>query len=163
MGIIVTLAQGVEKIGEAGDTRVAGFFEAGNPGVEETGVLDGERLVRAEGWENASRETRGTADVITQVVRGIVGGADGGNAKLMQDAVSVQIVRSEKIVGALPNARGGRFVEQLVDAEIALQLQMGPMVERIAQRVRNRLRPGHEFLARRRLAGAVAFVDAIVA
>ena len=39
-----------------------------------------------------------------------------------------------------------------VDAEVRLQLEMRPVVERIAQRLRNRLGPRLEFLARRRVA-----------
>ena len=35
-------------------------------------------------------------------------------------------------VGLVPDARRARFVEQLVDAEVALQFEMRPVVERIA-------------------------------
>ena len=64
-------------------------------------------------------------------------------------------------VRLLPNAFAARFVQQLVDSEIALQLQVRPMVERIAQRVGHGARPRQKFLLGRPGSGAVLFADPI--
>ena len=64
-------------------------------------------------------------------------------------------------VGLLPDFRGGLAVEQTVETEVALQLEVRPVVERIAQRVRDGLGPGLKFLARRGVAGDEALVDAV--
>ena len=100
--------------------------------------------------------------VARQVVGGVVGGAEGPHVELRQDAVGAQIVRWRASSLARSQMRGAlRLVEQLVDAEIALQLQVGPVIQRIAQRIRNGARPGQEFFVRRRVAGAIALVDAV--
>ena len=88
--------------------------------------------------------------VARQVVGRIVGGADRLHVELAQDAVRAQFVRGQQRVGLLPDARGAALVQQFVDAEVALQLQVRPVVERIAQRVRHGARPGQELLVRRR-------------
>ena len=54
------------------------------------------------------------------------------------------------LIGLLPDARGAGFIEQFVNAEVALQFQMRPVIERIAQRVRHGGGPGLELLKRRR-------------
>lgn len=53
------------------------------------------------------------------------------------------------------------LVEQFIDPEVALQFQMGPVKHRIAQRVRNRARKGHELRIVVRIARAVFLFDAI--
>src|SRR5690606_34159046 len=48
--------------------------------------------------------------------------------------------------GAIPDRAGRRGTEQIVDAEVPPQFEMGPVVERVAQAVRHGGRPGRELL-----------------
>ena len=73
----------------------------------------------------------------------------------------MQPFRGQLLVGRRPDPIGVLAVEQLADAEVALQLEMGPVIQRVAQRLRHRRRPGAELVQRPRVAGAVAFVDAV--
>ena len=57
--------------------------------------------------------------------------------ELRQDAVGAQIAGGEPGVGPLPDSRRAALVEQLVEAEVTLQLQVRPVVERVAQGVRH--------------------------
>ena len=77
---------------------------------------------------------RGDRAVPRQVVGRIVGGADRLHAELAQDAVRAQLVGGEQRVGLLPDARRAALVQQFVDAEVAFQFQVRPVVQRIAQR-----------------------------
>ena len=70
---------------------------------------------------------------MAQVVHRIIGGADDFDLKSFQDTLRGQRRRGQPGVRFFPDPRGGGFVQQFVDAEVALQLEMGPMVERIAQ------------------------------
>ena len=59
-------------------------------------------------------------------------------------------------------ARRVRLIQQFVDAEVALQLEMSPVVKRIAQRVREPSRPRpRNFSYGSRVAGAKTFRDAV--
>ena len=53
------------------------------------------------------------------------------------------------------------LVEQIVDAEVTLQLQVCPVIQRIAQAARHGRRPGEELLIGRRVAGAEALGHAV--
>jgi len=61
----------------------------------------------------------------------------------------------------LPDFGSGAFVEEFVNAEIALQFEMRPMVERIAETVGDGGSPGEEFVIRGCVTGAERFGDAI--
>ena len=52
-------------------------------------------------------------------------------------------------------------IQQFVDAEVSFQLQVGPVVEGIAQGLRHGARPGQEFLFGGHGAGAILFADAV--
>src|SRR5581483_3693482 len=95
------------------------------------------------------------------IVRRIVGGADCLDAELPQDSLGSQLRRAPPGVGFLPNALRGILVEQLVDAEIAAQFEVGPMVERITEGTRHRSRPSLELVAWRGGARAKFLADAI--
>ena len=65
--------------------------------------------------------------------------------------------------GLFPDGGSGFLVEQLLDAEVALQLQVRPVVERIAQGVRDGACPGEEFVIGICVARDVALGFAIAA
>ena len=67
----------------------------------------------------------------------------------------------QQLVGALPDGGRTLFIEQFFDVEIALQLQVRPVIERIAQRRGYGLGPGLELVKRSCIPGALAFVDIV--
>ena len=97
---------------------------------------------------------------MTQVVGRIIRRTQCVDMKFLKNVVDGQVLRKRGI-GSLPDCRGGILIEQVGNTEIALQFEMGPMIERIAQGVRNGSRPGQEFFVRRGVAGDVSFRDAV--
>jgi hypothetical protein len=65
------------------------------------------------------------------------------------------------LVGMLPDYGSGAFIEKFIDAEIALQFEMSPMVERIAEATGDGGGPGEEFVIAGSVAGAEGFRDTI--
>ena len=150
----MALLERSEEVGEIADIHVRGGGELVNPGVEAGGLVDGERLVGPEGGEHGGgMPLLGEGAVILEIVHGVVGGADDLDVHLFQEALGGESGCGELGVGLLPDAEGIRAAEQLGDAEVALQFEVGPVVERVPQRVRNGLGPGEEFLLRGGVAG----------
>ena len=114
------------------------------------------RSGRNVGYTFVARPGRGDRLMMVERIGRIVGRADRANVELLQDAVRGQLVRVEPFVRRLPDRRRRLLVEQLVDAEVAPQLEMGPVIERIAQALRHGRGPRQELLVRRGVAGAEA-------
>ena len=64
-------------------------------------------------------------------------------------------------VGCIPNLLRGGFVQKLGDAEEPFQFEVGPVVERIAQRVRHGAGKGEEFIPVARVPRAVFLGHAV--
>ncbi len=119
-----------------------GGFEALHPGVEGLGLMHVERLIGAEGGEDFGGQPRRRRwPCGREVVGRIVGGADGFDVEFAEDALGAQVVGGERCIGRSQMRSARRFVEQLVDTEIALQFEVGPVIERIAQSVSARSAP----------------------
>ncbi len=145
MEIIVALTQRIGEGLETVDFNVAGGGEAVNPRVEHFWLVNRERFIRAIGGQYARDQTRrGDCLVTGQIVSGIVGSAQRGHLEFREDAVRVKLVGSQHFAGAIPNVLGIGGVQQVVNLEVALQLQMGPVIQRIPQRVRNGAGPCQE-------------------
>ena len=156
--ILVALAERVEKIGEARNFGVRAGAELAGPLVEGGGFLRAQRAVGTKRGEHARGQAGGSGFVVVfEGVGGIVRGAHGADAKFFQDSVGRELAGRELRVGLLPYFRGGGLVEQTVHAEIAQEFEMRPVVERIAQRVRDGPRPGQEFVVGLGVAGAIFF------
>ena len=95
-----------------------------------------------------------------EVVNRVVGGADHFHVHLFEDAARAKFGRSEQGVGLVPDALRAVAVQERGDTEGALELQMRPVVERIADEVRHGFGVGLEFFARAGVAGDEAFGDA---
>ena len=98
--------------------------------------------------------------MMLQVIDGVVGSAHNLHAKLLQNGLRGQAI-GQLGIGALPDRSSRFLVQQFGDAEVALQFEMRPMVERIAQGVRNSSRPRQKFFIRSRIAGNIALRDAV--
>ena len=77
---------------------------------------------------------------------------------LLKISVRRQIC-GEGCVGAFPYFRRGILIEQIGDPEIALQFEMRPVIERIAQGIGNGSRPSEKFFVRARVARYIFFRD----
>src|SRR5688572_4891833 len=95
-----------------------------------------------------------------QGIRRIVRGADRFDGKPAEYPLRAQLRRFERIIRALPYAAGASLIQQLVDAEVPLQLEVRPVIKGIAQRLGYCLRPREELVVRRRIARAKTFRDA---
>ena len=72
-----------------------------------------------------------------------------------------EIRTGQHLVGARPDHWSRTFIQQFFDSEIPLEFEMGPMVERVAQRVRHGTCPGQELVVRSRGAGAEWLLDSV--
>ena len=119
------------------------------------------RLVGPERRQHADRQRRvgGDRRVVFERVGRVVGRADQHHVHLPHDAAARELraVPASRCT-ASPDALGRLGTEQPVaDAERALQFQVRPVVERIAERLRHGLGPFLELLPVRGVAGAEAF------
>jgi hypothetical protein len=160
--VVVTPAQGGGEVLQAADIRIAGGRQPVDPRVEDIRQVDVESLIGTERRKDKRVQARRANCPMTgEIVGRIVGGTQVGHMKTVQDAVRAQFRRGEQRVGPLPNTRGSLRVKQLVDAEVALQFQVRPVIQRIAQRVRHGTGPRQELLVRSSIAGAITLADRI--
>ena len=102
-----------------------------------------------------------TARVVLQRIDRIVGGAQRQHVAVGDQPAGGEPVAAHRR-GALPDFGGGVGAEQeIVDTEIAGELQVAPVVQRIAQQVGEDAGEGVEFLAVAGVAGAEAFGHAV--
>jgi len=161
---VMALFQRRRERAEAVDVNVRRRRKLLDPRVERRGCIDGQRLVRPE----RRQHLRGMAGLreyamIFQAVHWIVGGADGLDVEFFEDALRRQRRRGQFFVRRFPDFFRRRSVEQFRDAEIALQFQVRPVIQRIAQRLRNGLGPREKLVMRRGGAGAEFFRDTVAA
>jgi len=144
---IVSLAQGIQEIREGADMDVGGGSETLDPGIEDGGEMNVQGAIRAISRVDARGELgRGNLGVGLQVVGGVVGGAEGAHTEFRQNSLGGQFWSFQKPVGVLPDFRRRSFIQQFVDAEIALQFEMRPVIERIAEAMRDRGGPSEKFV-----------------
>ena len=99
--------------------------------------------------------------MVRQAVCRIVGSAERSDIELAKNAEYPQVVGCQQVVAMLPDLFGIGLVEQAIEAEVALQLKVAPVVERVAQGVRHGLGPRQELVMRVRLARAIGFAYAV--
>ena len=162
--VIVAFFQREQEIGQAVHLHIGGCAEAVTPGIPGIGVNDRKGFVRTKSWIDPDfKAIRRALLMPGQIIRRIVRGAESAHLLGAQDVAHTHLRAGQGCFGLFPDRRCGLFIEQGVDAEVAFQLEMCPVVERIAQRLRNGGRPGEEFFAGRCVAGDQAFSDAVAA
>src|SRR4051812_47357794 len=92
--------------------------------------------------------------MILKVVGGVVRRALDPDVELLQDPPGRQLSGSQLLVRPRPDPLGGAVVEEIVEAEVALQLQMSPVIERVPQAAGDGGGPGFELLERFGISGA---------
>src|SRR6202140_529890 len=98
--------------------------------------------------------------MMPEVIGRIVGGAYNVDTKFLKNGVPGQTA-GQCSIRPLPDCRSGLLIEQFRNAEVALQLQVRPVIERIAQRVGHGSRPGQKFLVGRGAPSDVLFRNPI--
>jgi len=162
MEIIVALLEGFEEIGELQDRMIAGCGETRDPGIEFGGRVNLKCLIGTKCWVDVEPGTIGRDFlVVRKIVARVVGGAKGVHAEFFEDLASGEFRGVEEGVCQVPNVFRGAIVERLGDAEVALQFEMSPMVERVAEGGRNGASPGEKLFGRRGVAGAIALVNSV--
>ena len=143
--VVMTLFQRRQKIVEGFDRTQAGRArQLLQVGIERRRLVDQECLVRPEGRVNPCVDA-GLSDAFMgfERVSRVVGRADDRDLVGRKDVVDAH--RREFRIRLLPDFLRGRGIDDGLDPKVALQLEMRPMVERIAQRVRHGRTPRRMF------------------
>ena len=101
--------------------------------------------------------------VPVQIVHRVIGGADQGYVALLNNAAHAHVRLLQLCIAPVVNRAGVFFIDEQVAAEIAFQLQMRPVVQRVADCARQHLGIGQELFPVARVAGDIALVHARVA
>src|SRR6266852_5247373 len=80
--------------------------------------------------------------MILQVIGGVVRSANCGHTKLLENPLGGQLRRGQGGVCFFPYSPRTGFVEWFVNAEVAFEFEMGPVIERISQSMWDGPRPG---------------------
>jgi len=97
-----------------------------------------------------------------EAVRGVVGGADGVDVELFEDAEHGEVgVALELFVSGLPYRRRAFGVQGLAYPEVAAQFEVRPVVERVSDEPGDGVRPFEEFVVGLRGASDVFLGDAV--
>ena len=144
--LLMPVVQGVQEPRETRNIYVAHNFKLSQPVVPQIRLIDVECLVRTECRKHATPEIlRVHQEVVLKGSSRIIARTNHLDAEPLEDIPRRPIVHLKPLVRALPDRLRGLFVEQFVDVEVALKFQVSPMIEGVAQSVRNRACPGKEF------------------
>ena len=129
------LGQSIADAVDAGQLLLADDLSQLAHVLDEAGLLDVEGLVGAEGGSNGELDGGIFLDLLVpcQIVDGVVGGADESNIGLLDQAAdSHAVVVLQLVVAQVPHFLSGVAVQHAVVAEEGVQLQIGPVVHRVA-------------------------------
>ena len=127
------LVKRADEIVEAVDRDTGRFGQRVNVG-RKASLLDGDRPVGAEGRHHADRRAgTGEGGMMLQRVQRVVGGADELHLHAFQKAAGAELRLCQTLAGCVPAVRGrlGRK-HRALEPEIAPQLQMAPVMDRVA-------------------------------
>ena len=159
--VVRFLQRGLEVL-KRGHVRVRGSGEFRAPAVEGGRLRDVQRRVGTEGGVDARGQfLPANLPVILERVGGVVGGDDERHAVFLQQPLRAVLRPGQQGVGFFPDPGGALLVDDLVDAEVAQELEMAPVIKRIAQRVGDGPDEGPVFFLVGRVAGAEALGYAV--
>ena len=139
---------------------MAYFRQAVDVVIEALGHFDRQGPIGSEGRQDADLEGHigGDCRVEFQAIERIVGRADQHDFHLPHDAATRHVVSGEQRVALLPDSpRGVRIEQPVADPKRPLQFQVGPVVQRIAERLGHDLGPFFELFPVVGVARAIAF------
>ena len=147
-----------ERVGAA----AGGVGEPAGPGLHAVGFVHPDGRVGTERRHDLRRElVAGDAFVPLEAVGWVVGRAHHLDLHPPENAPRGEVARGQLPVGLVPDPLGGGVVQDVIDAKVAAQLQVRPVEERIAERVRHGLGPRLEFFPRGGGAGDPLLRDAV--
>ncbi len=152
----MAIAQRAEEILPSADGDTGGAGQPVDPRVERGGVLHGHRCIRTERGQDPDGERAVCPQrrVVLQRVHRIVGGADDLHVHPGdQGAYTVVVLREECRAGVVDLRRGGGGQELSRDPEVALQLQVRPVIQRVADGGRGNSSPRDELVLVRGIPG----------
>ena len=165
----VAVVQGVDQRVKVPNGPTGHAFQRLEPGEKDGWAVDRHRLVGPERrqdarFENSRRIIGRDPLMVLERIDRVVGGADRLDVHLGHDPPRRALRCGEHRVAVVPDgiSRGGRE-ESVVDPERAVQLEVGPVVERIAERIGDGFRPFVVLLPVGRVSGAEPFGHAVAA
>ena len=149
------------QVREGVDFHLRRLFQLGDV-RHEVRLLDVDCLVRTPCGQHVRLEglVRQQLLVILQRIHRVVGGADGFGIAHGNQAARGVAGLLQRLVSEVPHFVSGLGAQRTVIAEEALQFQMRPVVQRIANCLADNLRPLAELLVVARAAGDVVFIHA---
>src|SRR6266851_2531005 len=159
---IMALLQGVQQGRERIDIHIAGFLEKRNPRIELDRFVHLQGPVRTKGGINSEiLLTAINALMTAQVIARVVGGAYRADKKLSQNPLRAERPTRQQGIRVTPDRWSSTFIKEIIDFEITLQLQMGPLIKRIAKGEGNGTGPGQKGFVRRCVASAIALGNSV--
>ena len=161
MEIFHALAQRFAHVAGGADFHTGNLAELLHVFLKARAVsVDG--LVRPEGGQYAGGKRAILRDgfVVFQRIDGIVRRADDFHVETANQPLGAVFIRSQQRVRAFPDGRGARLVQYVLNAEHAAQLQVRPVIERIADGGGQHAGVGEELVVIARVPTDVFFVDA---
>jgi hypothetical protein len=160
---LVTHAQRVDHIGELRDRDARNLRKLLHISAEIGRNLHGHRLVGTPRGEHPGRKTvLADLDVVFERIHGIVRRADRLDVVAAHQAAGVVFGTLQQRRAMVVDFAGRSGVEQFRHPEGGLQFEVGPVVERVAHRIGNRLGPLLELLPIGRiLARAILLIDPV--
>ena len=119
------------------DIDIGYFGEPIDPRIEDGQIVNGHAFVGAEGGQNERIEGGVGRDglVVFEAIAGVIGCADGDDVHLLHDSAAGEVVLGEHFAGLIPDSLGGFGAkEPIADPEGAIEFEMGPMIEGVAER-----------------------------
>lgn len=155
--------KGVHKVGIGPDFDSRGLFQCGKICLVGLWILYGHSLVRAPGRKDLRSERVVKNHLVpAEIICRIVGGTQGVDVEFAYERLAAEFRSGQLGVAFIKDFAGGLGLEYLVNAEGAAELKVGPVIERVAHRVLDGVRPFLEFLPGRGFAaGDVIFRDTV--
>ena len=129
------LGQGVGDAVDAGQLLLAHGSGQLAHVLGKAGLVDVEGLIGAEGGSHGEGDGGVFLDFLVplQAVDGVIGGADEGHIALLDQAADGQLgVVLQLVIAQVPHFLCGVAVQHAVVAKVLVQLQVGPVVHRVA-------------------------------
>ena len=160
---LVTHAQGLNHILELLNLDTRHLRELVDVSLEVGRNLHGHRLVGTpRGQHLHLKAVGGHLQVMLQRINRVVGRADRLHVVMLHQTASIELGLLQFLGADVVNLTSGRGVQELLNAEGGLQLEVCPVVERVAHRIGNRLGPLLELLpVGRVLTRAVTLIDTV--
>ena len=129
------LGQGIGHAVDAGQLFLAHNGSQLAHVLSKAGLIDVDGLIRTEGRSHGELDGGILLDLLVpvQIIDGIIGGADEGHVALLDQAADGQLgIVLQLVVAQVPHFLSGVAVQHALVAKEHMQLEVGPVVHRVA-------------------------------